>query len=221
MGKRRRLPARLVVEIGERDGWLCGICYDAGRPVTSPARAVSSTALSRLRPEDLVFEDVPPGEEARIGEAGRDPLAASIDHIVPVSAGGTDEPRNLQIAHLFCNLHKNNSRAGVGFARPDYVRGVLANLIDGTPVPEDIHRGCSPRWAYPAGRRTELMIALYIAAGEVAADPRYGDPAARSDPFMRELGRDRWQDAVANVSGRRARWRARWKLSNPSMTVQG
>jgi hypothetical protein len=46
------------IEIGERDGWLCGICQDRGHLVDP----------SRRRP---------------------DPRSPSIDHIVPVIAGGT------------------------------------------------------------------------------------------------------------------------------------
>lgn len=36
------------------------------------------------------------------------PLSASIDHIVPRSAGGTDALENLQAAHLRCNSHRGN-----------------------------------------------------------------------------------------------------------------
>lgn len=35
-----------------------------------------------------------------------DPLCASIDHIVPLSQGGTNDLTNLQLAHLRCNLRK-------------------------------------------------------------------------------------------------------------------
>ncbi len=55
-----------------------------------------------------------------------------------------------------------------------------ANLIDGTQMPEEIYRGRLPSWTYPARRYTEPIIALYIDAGEVAADPHHGDRACRS-----------------------------------------
>jgi hypothetical protein len=138
---------------------------------------------------------------------------------VPLAAGGTDGRSNLQIAHLFCNLYKNAYRSGVGFRRPEYVRAVLPNLIDGTPVPEAIRRGCFPSWAFPARQQVEFMIALLIAAGEVEADLRYGDLASRSDRFILELGNDRWHEAVADMKERRVRWRARWRpvcLRSPS-----
>lgn len=35
--------------------------------------------------------------------------AATIDHIVPVSRGGTDDPANLQTAHMVCNSSKGDS----------------------------------------------------------------------------------------------------------------
>jgi DNA-directed RNA polymerase subunit RPC12/RpoP len=34
------------------------------------------------------------------------PLSASLDHILPIAAGGTHEPKNVQLAHLRCNLAK-------------------------------------------------------------------------------------------------------------------
>lgn len=39
------------------------------------------------------------------------PRSASLDHIVPLSAGGTHEPRNAQCAHLRCNIQKNAGSA--------------------------------------------------------------------------------------------------------------
>ena len=38
-----------------------------------------------------------------------DLMRASVDHIYPRSRGGTDHPMNLQLAHLICNIRKNNS----------------------------------------------------------------------------------------------------------------
>lgn len=39
------------------------------------------------------------------------PLAASIDHIVPLSLGGDDTPANVQAAHLVCNCRKGDRGA--------------------------------------------------------------------------------------------------------------
>lgn len=41
-----------------------------------------------------------------------DGRAASIDHIVPVSRGGTDGSSNVQLAHLVCNIRKNDKLPG-------------------------------------------------------------------------------------------------------------
>lgn len=40
---------------------------------------------------------------------GRHPLAASLDHIIPLSRGGTHTYDNVQLAHLSCNLRKHNN----------------------------------------------------------------------------------------------------------------
>lgn len=166
-----------VAEIGERDGWLCGICGDTARPV-DPARG---------RP---------------------DPLSASIDHIVPVAAGGTHTRANVQIAHWFCNQEKNASAR----PRPIYMRALLARQVDGTPIPEEVHRGRYPSWAYPASRQVESMIALKIAAGDIALSLRYGDPATRLERFVRDFGEDAVRAQLARMKERRRR-RARGPMS--------
>lgn len=38
----------------------------------------------------------------------RDPMSASLDHIVPLSLGGLHSPENTQAAHLICNGRKGN-----------------------------------------------------------------------------------------------------------------
>lgn len=37
-----------------------------------------------------------------------DVMCPSVDHILPRSRGGTDDPENLQLAHLLCNIRKGN-----------------------------------------------------------------------------------------------------------------
>lgn len=39
------------------------------------------------------------------------PMSASLDHVVPLSRGGTHEPANVQLAHLRCNIRKGNKHA--------------------------------------------------------------------------------------------------------------
>lgn len=38
-----------------------------------------------------------------------DPMSATVDHIVPLVAGGTHEPGNVQTCHLRCNLRKGTN----------------------------------------------------------------------------------------------------------------
>jgi predicted nucleic acid-binding Zn ribbon protein len=40
------------------------------------------------------------------------PLAPTVDHIVPLDAGGTHEPSNVQCAHFLCNSRKGNRGGG-------------------------------------------------------------------------------------------------------------
>jgi len=37
-----------------------------------------------------------------------DLMRGSVDHIIPTSLGGSNEPENVQLAHLHCNIKKNN-----------------------------------------------------------------------------------------------------------------
>jgi hypothetical protein len=41
-----------------------------------------------------------------------DPLAPSLDHVVPVSQGGTNDPANLRLVHLVCNLRRRHLGGG-------------------------------------------------------------------------------------------------------------
>jgi len=42
----------------------------------------------------------------------RNPLSKSIDHIIPLSKGGSDSPINVQAAHLRCNMLKQAQSGG-------------------------------------------------------------------------------------------------------------
>jgi 5-methylcytosine-specific restriction endonuclease McrA len=41
-----------------------------------------------------------------------DGRTASLDHIVPLSRGGRDDGRNIQLAHLRCNIRKQSKPLG-------------------------------------------------------------------------------------------------------------
>lgn len=122
--------SRDLIRIGDRDGWVCGICRDPARPVHRPVGAVTILA------SDLTLEDVPAGaqadesrEDVELATRHYEPLAASIDHIVPRSRG-TDDDGNLQITHLRCNLLKHDQAQ----PSPEYARARLSLTLDGTPV---------------------------------------------------------------------------------------
>jgi HNH endonuclease len=41
---------------------------------------------------------------------GPDPLSKSLDHLIPLSRGGTHEPANVSLAHLRCNVSRGAGR---------------------------------------------------------------------------------------------------------------
>lgn len=41
-----------------------------------------------------------------------DPLSPSLDHVIPLSRGGSHDPSNVQLSHLACNLSKGNRVKG-------------------------------------------------------------------------------------------------------------
>ncbi len=168
---RKSGSGRDLIRIGNRDGWVCGICRDPGRPVHRPVGAVTILA------SDLALEDVPPGEQAdgpreEVEEAARryDPLAASIDHIVPRSRGGADDDGNLQIAHLRCNLLKHDQAQ----PSPEYARARLSLTLHGTPVPFRVWRRAVPlpRRGTPTRRVLgRLPPPWMVERGQVAVEP--------------------------------------------------
>lgn len=42
------------------------------------------------------------------GEAWPHPLSASLDHIIPLSQGGSHDPANVRLTHLVCNTRRGN-----------------------------------------------------------------------------------------------------------------
>lgn len=52
-----------------------------------------------------------------------DPLAASLDHVVPLSRGGTHESTNLQLAHLGCNARARDMKANLDPRPPVIIEG--------------------------------------------------------------------------------------------------
>jgi len=52
------------------------------------------------------------GDPVNMGARYPDPSGPSVDHVLPVARGGSNDPRNLQLAHLRCNHVKSSRTAG-------------------------------------------------------------------------------------------------------------
>ena len=48
------------------------------------------------------------GEEVDLTLKKPDMFSPSVDHVMPYSLGGSHDPENLALAHLWCNQVKNN-----------------------------------------------------------------------------------------------------------------
>lgn len=46
------------------------------------------------------------GKRVNMALSGLDPLGPTIDHLVPLSLGGDDDPRNVALAHRICNVKR-------------------------------------------------------------------------------------------------------------------
>lgn len=51
------------------------------------------------------------GEIVNMNKKHPDSFSPSLDHIIPLSGGGTHEPDNVQLAHFRCNLKKSRGGA--------------------------------------------------------------------------------------------------------------
>lgn len=123
-------PARVCVWCGESlprtmraDAKFCSSdCNMRAHRTTRNFRRRMGVESTRPRKNPLInFGQIAERDKWRCGLCGGavsktrqhpDPLAASIDHIVPLSQGGTNEPANLQLAHLRCNLSKRDRPQG-------------------------------------------------------------------------------------------------------------
>jgi hypothetical protein len=163
---RRAIPRRMLIEIGERDGWVCGICRDPSLPISRPP------GLARVH--ILASELIPGGEDGEddeldLSEPGYDLLAASVDHIVALSVGGSDALENLQIAHRFCNYSKHD-RASPASA---FAAAWLHFLVEGIPMPARLwQEHHQPRRGTPGWGTRFLHLAQACQREEVAIERR-------------------------------------------------
>jgi hypothetical protein len=118
------------------------------------------------------------------------PLAPSIDHITPVSSGGSHTCGNVQISHWFCNLEKNAYQGSQGAGYQGFMRAMLVRRLYGTPIPEALWRAKFSFWSM----RHEYNLALQIELGDVAAEP--GSEPARSRLLRIASARGRGEEAI-------------------------
>ena len=74
---------QIVEAVAFRDGWHCRYCYKALLP------------YGTRTPQGIGGRSVSPGAEA-----------ASPDHIIPRSTGGSDQPENIALACRQCNMNR-------------------------------------------------------------------------------------------------------------------
>ena len=79
------------------DALMCGACKRPANPVTV------GDLLARDGGDCGIC-----AEAVEMDRRRPDPMSPSVDHVIPWSLGGSNEPDNCQLAHLVCNLRKNN-----------------------------------------------------------------------------------------------------------------
>lgn len=71
--------------------------------------------------DPVVFNDIAARDHWRCGICHQrikpttkwpDPLSPSLDHILPLNAGGSHDPANVRIAHLICNTRRSDNYGG-------------------------------------------------------------------------------------------------------------
>lgn len=68
----------------------------------------------RLGPRCWICGYVVPQLETREEDLHNNSLAASVDHVVPVSLGGSRDPENLRLSHRCCNVRRANREVTPG-----------------------------------------------------------------------------------------------------------
>lgn len=95
---------------------LCGSCFQANRTARKARDKRRRRALKRgVRSEPYTLAGIAQRDDYRCGLCGRpvpmglqvpDPLAPTVDHVVPLACRGDDTPANVQLAHFICNSMK-------------------------------------------------------------------------------------------------------------------
>lgn len=105
----------IIVAARRRDAMFCSAqCNSAAHQATRQ----NARKAGEKRPDQLQFRALIAERDGWLcGLCGKrvdsslrhpDPMYGSIDHVVPLAAGGSNEMVNLQLAHLVCNLRKRH-----------------------------------------------------------------------------------------------------------------
>jgi 5-methylcytosine-specific restriction endonuclease McrA len=142
--KRPNIPRKLQVGVFRRDRWICQYC---GKPVIfAPAMKYLQLELKSSGYEELAYWRT---DYDRNGAPLLDELAATIDHVNPLSEGGSGDFENLATACNRCNISKNNSKDW----RSKHPRKHI-KARHGEPVNWD---GLSSLFLYLAPRHTDAL----------------------------------------------------------------
>ena len=102
MNKRVPIPIPTQAAVLFRDRWLCHLC---GRPVILhlALKYLEAYVASRIPDVPVTYWQA---NWRRDAAPLLDELAASVDHVVPHSRGGSDDPSNLAAVCARCNARK-------------------------------------------------------------------------------------------------------------------
>ncbi len=117
--KRKNIPAKIQLEVWNRDNWHCRYC---DKPIFY---TLSLKILDKINPKHSYFH--PNGKTGEIL-----PLFiyswASVDHVKPFSKQGSDEKENYVSACWECNMKYGNMEVGQGKPEP---KGIIESNWDG------------------------------------------------------------------------------------------
>jgi hypothetical protein len=173
---------RSLALIGSRGGVIVAEFFDVDKSRSVPGSGARRRPRCSARHHGSILD-----RRRRRGRP-KSPLCAQPPRVESTNR----QPGIRRITHLWCNVERGNGKT----PSPEYMRALLSQVLHGTPVPEELHRSRSPSWAWPASPRIEFMIALYITAGWVAGDPRYGDPVTRLADTARQWTGNAADDAM-------------------------
>lgn len=92
------VPSTKTGQFKRSDSRLCGKCKQRTKYGMNPREVAARDGT-----ECKIC-----GDPVDMNAGKSDLFRPSVDHVIPRSVGGTDDPSNLQLAHLWCNQVKNN-----------------------------------------------------------------------------------------------------------------